>query len=101
MSKLDQAIGRLSAALEALEDVLSDGVVRSSTEGPVMEAAQRVEALEAECDRLRAEIARLERQTEEDARLREEAAEAVRAALGDLRAVIATDRAAGEEADNG
>ncbi|MBK0398016.1 DUF4164 family protein [Limibaculum sp. M0105] len=83
MAKLEEAVGRLTAALEQLERAVGDS--GSSASGG--EAGGRIAALVAERDRLAAEVERLERQVAEDAELRTEAAEAVRAALGDLRAV--------------
>lgn len=85
MAKLEQAVGRLAAALSQLEQVVGTSGVAPAAADP--DARGRIATLTAERDRLAAEVARLERQVAEDAALRAEAAEAVRAALGDLRAV--------------
>lgn len=89
MAGLEQSIARLSRALDALEDGLADGALSQ----PIIEGdgQARIEQLEAERDRLTAEIERLQGQVEEDARLRDEAAAAVKAALVDLRALASND----------
>ena len=84
MAKLEEAVGRLTAALEQLERAVGDSAVPAGNDA---DADERVAALKAERDRLASEVERLERQVAEDASLRAEAADAVRAALGDLRAV--------------
>jgi len=84
MAKLEEVVGRLTAALEQLERAVGGSAAPLGTDG---DADERVAALKAERDRLASEVERLERQVAEDASLRAEAADAVRAALGDLRAV--------------
>lgn len=86
MAKLEEVIDRLAAALDQVEAAVSEGM-QANGGATDTEARKRIEALEAERKRLAAEVARLERQVEEDAALRAEAADAVRAALGDLRSV--------------
>ncbi|MCL5775394.1 hypothetical protein M1105_00080 [Limibaculum sp. FT325] len=88
MAKLEETVARLAAALERLEQAVGEGgaMPAAPEDGG---ARSRLSALEAERDRLATEVSRLERQVAEDAALRAEAADAVRAALGDLRAVAA------------
>ena len=80
MSRIEQALDRLDAALDALEGRLSR--VGTSEES-------RDNRLQAERDALLSKVRKLEAQSEEDAQLRGEAAQAVRAALSDLRAMAA------------
>jgi len=81
MKELDTAMARLDRAVTALETGLS---VEGAPGGPGREV---LEALESERDDLAAEVARLRAEAEDDARLRREAAEAVKSALSDLRAM--------------
>ena len=66
MSKLDQAVGRLAAALEQLEQAVGDGATVAGGASDA-ETRDRIAALETERNRLAAEIERLERQVEERA----------------------------------
>ena len=81
MSQLDEALRRLNAAVVRLETAVEGGFMV----GASPEAAQ----IQAERNRLAAEVHRLRRRAAEDARLRAEAAEAVREALLDLRGAVA------------
>jgi hypothetical protein len=83
MAKIEEALARLEAALGAAEDAARQPQDRD----PETAGDGEVAGLLEERERLLARIALLEEQAEEDARLRAEAAEAVKAALGDLRAV--------------
>lgn len=83
MSELDQALDRLNGAVVTLLDASKRGMAEQGAH------AKRIAALEAERDALRTELAELRAAREEDAQLRAEAAEAVKAALGDLRALLA------------
>lgn len=85
MSKLEAALERLGAAVAVLE--------RTAPEAAG--TAQDWAALLDERDRLAETVAELQAARAEDAQLRAEAAEAVRAALGDLRALAPE----GERAD--
>lgn len=80
MSKLDSALARMDAALGRLEKAV-DAVSEEPGE-------DELDAVRAERDELSEEVKALRAQTEEDARLRLEAAEAVRAALNDLRGAV-------------
>ena len=79
MSDLDKAIARLEAAALELEQVLADAVLPEPKEDPV---------LRRERDMLAEEVVALREAAERDAALRAEAAEAVRVALNDLRALV-------------
>jgi len=83
MTELDGALDRLSDAVDQL--------IKSASRraGPDRETESRIARLTAERDKLRAEVQELKAQHDEDARLRAEAASAVRAALTDLRSVVA------------
>ena len=81
MQDLDGALARLEAAVDALERSLAE----AASPGPDP-------ALVAERDRLAAEVADLRESAKRDEELRAEAAEAVKAALGDLRAIMPEDR---------
>ncbi|MBY8976975.1 hypothetical protein KHP62_14250 [Rhodobacteraceae bacterium NNCM2] len=81
MSKLETALTRLSAALGQLEKQL-DGV-------SLKDGANKDMMLQAERDALLTKVRSLEAKSAEDAQLRGEAAQAVRAALSDLRAMAA------------
>lgn len=83
MAKIEEALARLEAALGAAEDAARQRQAPAAGAPDGSEVAGLLE----ERERLFARIALLEEQAEEDARLRAEAAEAVKAALGDLRAV--------------
>lgn len=83
MSELEQALDRLNGAVVTLLDASK----RGKSEQGAREA--RIAKIEAERDRLRAELAELRAAREEDAQLRAEAAEAVKAALSDLRTILA------------
>ncbi|MEM1344518.1 MAG: hypothetical protein AAGI34_08045 [Pseudomonadota bacterium] len=76
MGDLDAALDRLDRAVDGLERVL--GALAPPPEGSYAE----------ERARLIADIARLEAAAERDAGLRTEAAEAVREALGEMRALL-------------
>jgi len=83
MTELDGALDRLS---DAVDQLIKSASRRSS---PDRETESRIARLTAERDKLRAEVHELKAQHDEDARLRAEAASAVRAALTDLRSVVA------------
>ena len=83
MSELERALDRLDGAVSTLIETAKRG---RAEEG---EHARRIAELEAERDKLRAELAELRAAREDDAQLRAEAADAVKAALGDLRTVLA------------
>lgn len=82
MTELDSVLDRLTDAVDHL-------IASSRKPGRDREADARIARLIAERDQLRAEVEELRAQHDEDARLRAEAAEAVRAALTDLRSVVA------------
>jgi ElaB/YqjD/DUF883 family membrane-anchored ribosome-binding protein len=82
MTELDSALDRLSDAVDQL-------IASAGQTGPDRESEARIARLNAERDGLRAEVQQLRAQHDEDARLRAEAADAVRAALTDLRSVVA------------
>ena len=79
MSRLEKAFERLTRALDALEEKVDQ---RAAAPGPGPD-------LKAERDALAAKVHKLQARSEEEAQLRGEAAEAVRAALSDLRAMAA------------
>ncbi len=81
-TELDGVLDRLSNAVEHL-------IASSPKAGRDRETEARIARLTAERDELRAQIQQLKAQHDEDARLRAEAADAVRAALTDLRSVVA------------
>ncbi len=96
MSELEQALDRLNGAVVTLLDASKRGRAEQGTH------AKRIAELEAERDKLRAELAELSAAREEDAQLRAEAAEAVKAALGDLRAVLSVhEQESGRKAAQG
>ncbi|MEM7189863.1 MAG: hypothetical protein AAF439_09650 [Pseudomonadota bacterium] len=82
MEKIDDAIGRLGAAVGRLEAAMDAMPDRASKN-----AAAPVEASEDHA-KLEAEVMTLRARAEEDAKLRAEAASAVRAALTDLRSAV-------------
>ncbi len=90
MDDLDKALERLERSIDALETCLVRGMRAG---GPAGNGADP--ALAAERDRLEAEVERLQAAARRDAELRSEAAEAVKAALADLRALMPEDRAHG------
>lgn len=81
MPDIETALARLEAALDRAAEAARDnaGAERLASE---------LEETRAERDRLRDEVEALRAASEEDARLRAEAAEAVRAALTDLRGLV-------------
>ena len=83
MSKIDDALGRLTKALDGLEASFD---------------AAGGEVADAETTHLHEEIRVLKARAEEDARLRAEAAGAVREALRDLRGAMARGQT-GEQAN--
>ncbi|MEO1457510.1 MAG: hypothetical protein AAFV49_08060 [Pseudomonadota bacterium] len=99
MAELDRALTRLDAATAALQAALeiaasarrnaAEAAAAAATAdgGGEADPAALAAAFAEERAQLLARIATLEAQAEEDARLRLEAAEAVKAALSDLRAV--------------
>ena len=87
MDDLDKALERLERSIDALETSLVRGARRGGPAGDGPLAAER--------DRLAAEVERLKAAARRDAELRSEAAEAVKAALADLRALMPEDRAHG------
>lgn len=86
MDEVDAALGRLERAVGALGEALEARDAR----GDVAEAG-----VAAERDALAAEVAALRQAHEKDAELRAEAAEAVKAALSDLRTLMPQERAHG------
>lgn len=76
MSELEKAIDRLGRAIAELRD---------STGGTPV--GSEINQLAGERDELKAKVIELKSQREEDARLRAEAADAVKIALSDLRAI--------------
>lgn len=80
MSRVSTALSRLEAALDALE-------VAIETQDP--QERQLEIKMRSERDALLSRVRELESKSREDAQLRGEAADAVRAALQDLRAVAA------------
>jgi chromosome segregation ATPase len=96
MSELEKALDRLSSAVSTLLDASERGRAEKGAH------VARLAALEAERDSLRAELSELRAAREEDARLRAEAAEAVKAALRDLRTILAVqEEEAGRKAAAG
>lgn len=93
MSDLDKAIARLEAAALELEQILADAVLPEPKEDPVLR--QERDVLAAEVVALREEVAALREAAERDAELRAEAAEAVRAALSDLHALVPEEHSNG------
>lgn len=81
MSRLENALARLDTALAQLDRKL-DGV-------SLKDAVSKDTMLQAERDALLVKVRKLEAKSAEDAQLRGEAADAVRAALSDLRAMAA------------
>ena len=79
MSEVETALRRLEQAVAALEETMA-GIDRARDHG--------LGELMAERDRLAAENRALREAAERDAELRTEAAEAVKAALSDLRALM-------------
>lgn len=92
MSELEKALDRLNGAVAALLDASRRGEAEAGAH------QARIAELESERDQLRAELAELRAAREEDARLRAEAAEAVKAALGDLRTILAAQEQEGGKA---
>lgn len=90
MSRLDEAMQRLGAALTRLEAAFDERLASSGS---------GLAELETERDQLWQEVQELRAQANEDARLRAEAAAAVREALHDLRGAVGQDPAGrpGEE----
>lgn len=87
MSELENALDRLNGAVTTLLDASKRGRAEQGAN------ARRIAELEAERDKLRAELAELRAAREEDAQLRAEAADAVKAALGDLRTILSVHEA--------
>ncbi|MEM6933178.1 MAG: hypothetical protein AAF526_06255 [Pseudomonadota bacterium] len=81
MSRLESALTRLDTVLNQLERKL-DGV-------SLKDGMNKDMMLQAERDALLVKVRKLEEKSAEDAQLRGEAADAVRAALSDLRAMAA------------
>jgi len=90
MSAMEAALARLERAMEELETAMADGL-------PELDA--EVEALRRERDGLADEVDALRASAERDAALRAEAADAVRMALSDLRAMVPDDVAPEDRAD--
>jgi hypothetical protein len=86
MSGIDAALGRLEAAMDALE---------AEAARRLPDPDESVEALRRERDGLAEEVDALRAAAERDAELRSEAAVAVRSALSDLRALMPENRADG------
>jgi hypothetical protein len=88
MSELDKALDRLGEAVASLITASDQGRSASSTEAK----------LTVERDKLQAEVDNLRALREDDATLRAEAAVAVKAALKDLRGLVAAQGAAKKNA---
>jgi len=86
MSEIDTALARLERATAGLEEALADGAPGADLEA---------ELLRRERDGLAEEVDALRAAAERDAELRAEAANAVRTALADLRALVPEDRTDG------
>lgn len=83
MSKLEIALTRLNAALGQMESKLKGVHLKEGASGDLI--------LQAERDALMSKVRVLEAKSVEEAELRGEAAQAVRAALTDLRAMAANE----------
>ncbi|MGF1502544.1 MAG: hypothetical protein ACFBSD_12075 [Paracoccaceae bacterium] len=101
MTELDAALERLETAVGALDIAVAKVLERSASESAAHDGASEGTVpgepaageggdpvVAAERDRLAAEVAQLRAQSVKDAELRAEAAEAVKAALRDLRALM-------------
>ena len=91
MSELDNALDRLGQAVSGLIATTDQGRVAKEADEAV---TARIAKLTSERDRLRAEVDELRGQRKDDARLRAEAADAVKAALKDLRSLVAAKKKA-------
>ncbi|MEL6479225.1 MAG: hypothetical protein AAFR17_17995 [Pseudomonadota bacterium] len=92
MSRVEKAFQRLDRALSRLEEKITTQAAAAEAGVPSEVAAADAahdQVLKAERDVLAAKVARLQARSAEEAQLRGEAAEAVRAALSDLRAMAA------------
>jgi molybdenum-dependent DNA-binding transcriptional regulator ModE len=85
MSELDNALDRLGEAVASLIVASDQGRAAQSAETAV---TVRIDELTTERDRLQTEVDELRALREEDAGLRADAAEAVKAALKDLRSLV-------------
>ena len=85
MSKLDEAMARMSAALDRLETAVEAELKANEIWG---EETPDIPALRAQRDDLADEVEALRARAAEDAKLRAEAARAVRDALQDLRGAV-------------
>ncbi len=94
MSELENALDRLGEAVVSLISASDQG---RATSGAEAAATARIADLTSERDRLQAEVEELRGLREDDARLHADAAEAVKAALTDLRSLAAVQEKAGQE----
>ncbi len=92
MSDLDRALDRLGEAVASLIEASDQG---RAARGAEATATARIAELTTERDRLQAEVDELRALREDDARLHADAAEAVKAALKDLRSLAAAQEQAG------
>lgn len=92
MTSIDNALTRISAALDRLETAVETRSVVDTVWGDVQEDAP---SLRVAHDELQDEVKALRARAAEDAKLRAEAADAVREALSDLRGAMT------READKG
>ncbi len=97
MTELEKALDRLNGAVSTLLDASERGQSEQDQADRSKQEA-RIAELTAERDKLRAERDKLRAEREEDAKLRAEAADAVKAALGDLRTLLAAQN---EDASEG
>ena len=92
MSELDNALDRLGEAVASLIAASDQG---RAARGADTAATARIAELTKERDRLQGEVDGLRALREDDTRLRADAAEAVKAALKDLRSLVAVEEKAG------
>ena len=94
MSELDSALDRLGEAVTSLIVASNQGRAAQEVEEAV---TARIDELTTERDRLQTEVGELRVLRQDDARLRADAADAVKAALKDLRSLVAGQEKAGHK----
>ncbi len=94
MSELENALDRLGEAVAGLIAASDQG---RAGRGAEASTTARIDELATERDRLQGEVEELRALREDDARLHADAAEAVKAALTDLRSLAAVQEKAGQE----
>ncbi len=94
MSELDSALDRLGEAVSSLIVASNQGRAAQEVEEAV---TARIDELTTERDRLQTEVGELRVLRQDDARLRADAADAVKAALKDLRSLVAGQEKAGHK----